>query len=365
MRICVNGTSVATGGGLVNLRGLLHALGELDTTNDYLVLVPEALDVPIAPSVPSMTVRPIPRHPGGAVTRIAWEQTALPGLIEREGVDLLFSPANVAPLRLPARCRSVVKVQNVAPFDPAGIALERGLRRKARLRALRRLTAASLRRADAAIFISAASRDRIRPRAERSEVIYDGLTPVPAPPAERRSILCVADMYPHKNLEVLVRGFALLPNHLREAHDLVFVGKPIVASYAEELSALVSSLGLGERVHLAAGVAHADLGAFYAGAAIYCLPSRIEAGGTTLVEAMAAGAPVVASDLAFAREFCGDAAVYADPLRPGAWASAIARLLTEPERVRTLVEAGQRRAGDFTWHACARQTLSLFESVGK
>lgn len=365
MRICVNGTSVATGGGLVNLRGLLHALAEVDHSNEYLVLAPENLDVSLAPDAPSMVTRRISRHRGGAVTRIAWEQTELPRVVGREGIDLLFSPANLAPLRLPARCRSVVKVQNVAPFDPVGLALERGVRRKARLRALRRLTAAALRWADAAIFISAACRDQVRPRPERSEVIYDGLTPVVAPPAERRSILSVADFYPHKNLEALVRGFALLPQRIRDGHDLVLVGRPVVAAYAAELEDLASSLGISESVRTVPGVTHAELARFYAEAAVYCLPSRIEAGGTTLVEAMSAGAPVVASDLAFAREFCGDAAEYADPLRPGEWASAIASLLTEAERVRTLSGAGQRRAAQFTWDACARQTLALFESVGR
>ena len=365
MRICVNGTSVATGGGMVNLRGLLHALANVDPANEYLVLAPEGLDISLAPDVPSMLTRRIRRRPGGAAARIAWEQTALPRLLEREGIDLLFSPANLAPLRLPARRRSVVKVQNVAPFDPSGNALERGIRRKARLRTLRRLTSAALSRADAAIFISAASREQVKHRPDRSEVIYDGLTPVPTPPARRISILCVADFYPHKNLEVLVRGFALLPRHVREGHDLVLVGKPIVVDYANELSRLASALGIADNVRTVPGVQHSELATFYAEAAVYCLPSRIEAGGTTLVEAMSAGAPVVASDLAFAREFCGDAAIYADPLRPGAWASAIAALLTEPERVRTLSEAGQRQAARFTWDACARQTLALFESVGR
>src|SRR5207247_6609113 len=124
---------------------------------------------------------------------------------------------NIAPLRLPRHCRSVVKMQNVAPFSATALNLEADRRGKLRLLALRYLTRAALRRADGVIYISRSSQDAVGIRSRRSEVIYDGLTSeAGAVPIEQaraaaearfglrtRFVLSVADLYPYKNLSVL------------------------------------------------------------------------------------------------------------------------------------------------------------------
>ncbi len=374
MRICVNALSVVTGGGLVNLSALLRALATEDRANDYLVLAPAERAEAFETGTPNFRLQALKRPPGGVLARVLWEQARLPRLVECEGIDLLFSPANVAPLRLPGRCRSVVKVQNIAPFSEVAMALEPGARGRTRLRALRWLTLRSLARADAAIFISAASAALLGDRVRRHEVIYDGLTragvmegddphPCPLPKREGAIVLCVADFYPYKNIETLVRGFGLLPGEVRRGVELVVVGRPLVPSYARQIRGEIERWGLSGAVRVIEGLPHGELLPLYRKAAVYAFPSRVEAGGTTLVEAMAAGAPVVASSVEPMPEFCGDAALYCNPDRPGEWASALKRALTNAGLAGTLGEAGRARAAGFRWAEAARRTLALFEAV--
>ncbi len=375
MKICVNGLSVVTGGGLINLSGLLRALAAEDRTNQYLVLAPERRVEHFITDAPNFRIRPMHAGVAGVAGRLLWEQMRLPKLLARERIDLLFSPANFAPLRLPPGIRSVIKVQNIAPFSNVALHLERGAKRKARLRLLRHLTVASLKHADAAIFISEASRALAGRHTRHPVVIYDGLTA--AGPAAARDgsevasrygikspfVLCVADWYPHKNLETLVRGFALIPAARRQELTLVLVGRPIVTSYAEDLRREIEALGPSVGVLTVAGMPHADLEALYERAAVYAFPSLVEAGGTTLVEAMAAGRPIVTSSVEPMPEFCGEAALYCDPHRPGEWASTMARALTDERAARTLGDTGRTRAASFRWREAARRTIELFEAV--
>jgi glycosyltransferase involved in cell wall biosynthesis len=206
-------------------------------------------------------------------------------------------------------------------------------------------------------------------------VIHDGLTrdredlsrDQAAAEVERRHgisgrfVLCVADLYPYKNLEALVHGFALMPKTVRDGCRLVLVGRPIVEEYASTVVEAARQTGLGDDLAIIHGVPHEDLEAFYLAAAVYAFPSLVEAGGTTLVEAMAAGLPIVASSVAPMPEFCGDAALYCDPYQPGAWASALATALTDGEVVQRLGARGRARAAAFRWEDAARATLATFE----
>jgi glycosyltransferase involved in cell wall biosynthesis len=100
-------------------------------------------------------------------------------------------------------------------------------------------------------------------------------------------------------------------------------------------------------------VADADLPALYAGAAAFAMPSLYEGFGLPCVEAMAAGAPVVASDRSALPEACGGAALLVDPGDADAFAEALLGA-AGPER-EWLVTAGRERAAALTWERTARE----------
>jgi glycosyltransferase involved in cell wall biosynthesis len=102
-----------------------------------------------------------------------------------------------------------------------------------------------------------------------------------------------------------------------------------------------------------------DVAARYAGADLFCLPSRHETFGFAFVEAMAAGLPVVAVDAGAAAEVLGDAGALVPPDDPGALAEAIEHILDDPALSRRLAEMGRERAKLFSWSAAAGEYLRI------
>jgi glycosyltransferase involved in cell wall biosynthesis len=111
-------------------------------------------------------------------------------------------------------------------------------------------------------------------------------------------------------------------------------------------------------------LADAELQALYAGAAAFAFPSLHEGFGLPVLEAMAAGAPVVASDIPALREVAGDAALLVPAGDAGKWAEAIEAVvcLDQPQRA-AVVERGRARAAQFTWRATAERTLELYRRL--
>jgi glycosyltransferase involved in cell wall biosynthesis len=133
------------------------------------------------------------------------------------------------------------------------------------------------------------------------------------------------------------------------------VGLPLVVAGPEREPALARELeGLG--ADLRGYVEKGELAGLYRGAAALVLPSRYEGFGLPVLEAMASGVPVVASDEPALREVAGDAAVYSD----GDLAAAIRTALAERDR---LVAVGLERAKAFSWEETARGTLEVYREA--
>jgi glycosyltransferase involved in cell wall biosynthesis len=165
-------------------------------------------------------------------------------------------------------------------------------------------------------------------------------------------LLQVGVRRPHKNVAALVR---VLP-HLPEDYHLLLVGT-IDPRFPDPVPHLAHSLGVGKRVHHLPTVSEERLRAIYARATAFAYPSLVEGLGLPLLEAMAAGVPVVASDIPVFREVAGAAAILVPPADPQAWAVAFLRLQDESYR-RQLIEAGVNRAREATWDLTAARLLA-------
>ena len=106
-----------------------------------------------------------------------------------------------------------------------------------------------------------------------------------------------------------------------------------------------------------------EAAALYRGALLVALPSIYEGFGLPAVEAMAAGAPLVCSDIPVLREVAGDAAVYVPPEQPEAWADRIGELLADSELRRELARRGRARSRRFDWRQTAEQTLTVWRAA--
>jgi glycosyltransferase involved in cell wall biosynthesis len=179
-------------------------------------------------------------------------------------------------------------------------------------------------------------------------------------------LLALGGLEPRKNLARLVEAWAMLPGDVRPG---LVIGGSGVRWNPEGGAMLDRALDelpgeLRSRVVLPGYVGGADTVALLSGALALAYPSTYEGFGLPVLEAMACGTPVVASNVSSLPEVAGDAAVLVDPLDPGSIAHGLERVLRDDALRRTLIAAGERRAGAFTWEDTARRTASVLREVG-
>jgi glycosyltransferase involved in cell wall biosynthesis len=160
-----------------------------------------------------------------------------------------------------------------------------------------------------------------------------------------------------KNLSGMLRALA----GQREL-ALVWAGRPAPRRRAAIL-ALARELGVEERFRVLGHVSDEELGALYRRALCLLFVSRYEGFGYPLVEAMAAGCPVVSSGAASLGEIAGDAALVVDPESPPAIAAALAELARDEGARSELRSAGLRRARAFSLEAMAQGTADVYERL--
>ena len=315
----------------------------------------------------SSTVRPVRL---GAGWTQWWDQVALPRAIRRDGVDVLLSPYYKRPLRAP--CPTVITIHDLFFIGYPG------RRRPVYDRVMTALARAYARGAAAIVADSEHSRSAIVERlglpAERIAVIPVGLgrefVAAPPSPAQRdryalgpRYVLYVGTFLPHKNLPRLLRAWAALPPTLRGTHRLILAGGDRGGRPALEAEA--RALGVMASVGFPGLVADEDLPAVYSGAAALVLPSLEEGFGLPALEAMACGAPVIASRRGALPEVVGDAGVLVDPEQSDALMLALRRVLGNDAERAALARRGLERAATFTAERTAGRVIDLLQAVAR
>jgi glycosyltransferase involved in cell wall biosynthesis len=264
-------------------------------------------------------------------------------------------------LRIP----SVAIVYDLVTFDPA-------MRPNRRSMVIERLTlGATVRRAARLLCISGATANDLVKRFPGSQRKIK-LAPLGVAPELLRGrvdcaglpqpgfVLAVGTLEPRKNLPRLIEAYASLPAPMQAAHPLVVVG----AQGWQTGETLAAMRRLGDSCIALGHVTDAVLSELYRRCAIFCYPSLGEGFGLPVLEAMAAGAPVLTSNLSSLPEVGGEAVEYVDPRSVGSIAAGLDRLLASPARRKELSELARRRAASFSWQLTAERTLeALREAV--
>jgi len=132
-----------------------------------------------------------------------------------------------------------------------------------------------------------------------------------------------------------------------------------------EAAALVHRLGLREVVVELGSIPYEQLHHLYARADAYVTPAYAETFAHPLVEAMASGLPIIASDLSVHREICGEAAEYFPKFSSESLSETVAKVVLSPQLKSQLVDAGTRRALQFSWKTHVNEILAVCEQALK
>jgi glycosyltransferase involved in cell wall biosynthesis len=205
----------------------------------------------------------------------------------------------------------------------------------------------SLRRADLVLTGSDATRDAVRSVAPGARTVYPGLEPAfsPGPGRPGRYVLHVASRDPRDDTATALAAFA----RVRAGEDV----RLLVAGSAEPREA--------DGVEFLGRVPDTELIDLYRGASAYLDTSLYEGFGFQVLEAMACGAPVVATRVTSVPEVAGDAAFLCTPGAVGEIADALRRVLGDPGLAEDLRSRGLARASSFSWERAARQ---LADAIG-
>ena len=287
-----------------------------------------------------------PGRMAAALRDLAWYPVELPRGAGLDGIDVLHCPTQRAPLRCAVPL--VVTIHDLAVLRlPA--AFNRWTRSYTR-RTLPRIVRNAQRLVTVSEFTASELVSVFGVPHSKITVVHEGVRrPFSAEgdSAEGDYVLAVATLEPRKNLPRLVEAFGLAR----------LVGCEL---------RIVGDVGWGRVVVDATGVRRLgfvpddELARLYRGARCVAYVSLYEGFGLPVLEAMACGVPVVASDIGALREIGGDAPVYADPYDPAAIASA---LRSACERREELGAAGQERARAFSWERAARATLEVYRDA--
>ena len=181
-------------------------------------------------------------------------------------------------------------------------------------------------------------------------------------PRQGVELLHVGSTIPRKRIDILLDVFAAVKAERKDAR-LIRVGGPFTA----EQRVRARELGILDAVVVLPFVDRATLAAVYRRAALTLLPSEREGFGLPLVESLASGTPMVATDIPVLRELGGDAVSYCPLDDTVQWAIAILALLAErerlPERWRSRRAAGVSRASDFSWSHYAERLVAIYGAI--
>jgi glycosyltransferase involved in cell wall biosynthesis len=149
------------------------------------------------------------------------------------------------------------------------------------------------------------------------------------------------------------------------SQDLVLVGNVAPRAVADTTHDHTPGLSWNAKVLTTGYVAYAELPALYSRATALVYHSLQETFGIPVLEAMAAGVPVIISDIPALREIAGEAALIVEPNNVDQLAEAMGVMTSRPEIAGELVRKGLERVREFTWERAARQTLEVYKKVGR
>ena len=349
------------------VRALVPALAQLDFESDYTLVAPNALDqVPLC-----VNAYPAPvalNRVSANLGKVWFEQIAFARACVRENATLAHIPYFAPPFF--SRARVVVTIHDLIPM------LLPAYRGSLFVRAYTQLVAASARRADAIIADSECSKRDIvrilRVPESRVRVVYlaadERFAPTRASNRDlpEKFLLYLGGYDQRKNVRVIIEAFAQLPEFYRAGVRLALAGVKLGqdSEFFPDPRRIARKANLpDDAIQCIGWVDEADKPALYSHAHAFLFPSLYEGFGLPPLEAMASGAPVIASNASSLPEVIGDAGMLIAPRDVRAWADAMRAVLTDNARRDMMRVRGLQQSKKFSWQRAAEETLAVYQSI--
>lgn len=349
---------------------LAHHLALIAPSDEFELISPFPFAAPISrdEQLPA-NLRSV--HPKVNLLRRRWFALGLPLYIKQSAFDLFHGTNYEVPLW--SRCPSVLTVHDLSlflhPSTHEGRLVRRGrLRLPIMARAASRIItpSESVKREvcehlrinpSKIIAIPEAPRDIFRPLP-----LEDTIEARRRLQVEDEFILFVGTIEPRKNLLTLLRAFEEILRSTALRPQLVIAGKK--GWLTDELFSHVGKSGLEDRLRFTGYLTDEDLRALYSSCRAFVYPSLYEGFGLPPLEAMACGAPVIASQIPAITETVGTAAArLVSPTDTQALSRNIIELFENENERRSLSAIGRERAAQFSWERTARLTLEVYREL--
>ena len=384
MRIMINALAASAGGGLTYVRNVVPHLAAKRNVQTVVLLRPALRQELGSYDNVTFDEREVPV---GAGRRFWYEQSSLPDLIRRSGVDLLVSAGNFALRNSPV---PQILLSGNSLYTSQDFLRDLGERRGYRLWLDTKVKTVFAKRsvhwANVTVAPSAAFAEQLRRWAGgRVVAVHHGFdrdtffrdkSPLPADISAKLQqtqgalrLLLVSHYNYYRNFETLLRALPRL-RQLLPGRDPKLVLTCTFRNednpgtfHAESAAALVRELGIAADVVELGAVPYRHLHHVHRACDLYVTAAYTETFAHHVVEAMASGLPVVASDLPVHREICGEAAVYFPRFSPDELASRAAELAESAERMQRMSTQGQEACGRFSWSEHVNEIVSLAASL--
>lgn len=366
MKICIDARSPYGGGVTTYTQGLLKNLMRVDKKNEYIILYDAEhgkrgytnADERIAPS-------------SNILWRLIWDHTRIHSLLKKEKVDIYHSFKHLNAFK--SSTKSIYTIHSGGIHDPNIIGFRLFYLNDTILKFTTKTASCFIlpSEADKEHFAnwSGVEEERIRITPLAADERFHEINEEDSKERVRlkynlpqKFILSVSMFSPIKNLETLIKAYALARQRSQFEHKLVIVGAPLWHGYFRRLVKMIKSLGMEDNV-IFMGYIKDDLPYIYNLASLFVCPSLYESFGIPIQEAMACGTPAIASNVGGIPETYGEAAILVDPLDIEGFAATIARGLSSDRWREALKLRGLRRAKMFSWKRCALETLKIYEDI--
>jgi len=316
---------------------------------------------------------PLVNHAAGTASYPMWEQFVLPKLCRDLELDAVLCPYNTGPIRALASTRLFLVVHDLIYLESARSVPYGGSPYQIAGRIYRRFVVpAAVTRSDAIVTVSEFSGRQIE---QRFHIKDKPLLVVPntidaswysaSPLSEPGSdfILAVSGEAPHKNLHRVLQAFRQARLHGGVSANVQLRIAGVSPSGARSVREVIDHLGLQGAAELVAYLPSAAMQDLYRTAVFMVFPSLIEGFGIPVLEAMASGCPVIASDRGAIPEVAGNAALLVDPLNVDGIERAIVRLWSDPGLRTELSARGMRNAERFHPRTIHPQMRAAWETL--